>query len=116
MPPISDSIPSNSGWPGRAVSAAEAGGLLHSGMSVFVHGACATPTPLLDAMVRRTDLDDLRLYHLHLAVVTEFGAENIHGMTQRERDAALISIAHPDFRTELAREFATIRHIGIGGI
>lgn len=72
MRPISHSIPSNSGWPGRAVSAADAVGLLHSGMRVFVHGACATPTPLLDAMVRRTDLDDLRLYHLHLAGPTPF--------------------------------------------
>jgi acyl-CoA hydrolase len=36
-------------------------------MRAFVHGACATPTPLLEAMVRRTDLEDVRLYHLHLA-------------------------------------------------
>jgi acyl-CoA hydrolase len=34
-------------------------------MSVFVHGAAATPTPLLDALVARGDLDGLTLYHLH---------------------------------------------------
>ncbi|MEO6785232.1 MAG: 4-hydroxybutyrate CoA-transferase, partial [Chthoniobacteraceae bacterium] len=54
-------------WSSHAVSPAEAAGLLRSGMRVFVHGACATPAPLLDAMVRRTDLEDVRLYHLHLA-------------------------------------------------
>jgi 4-hydroxybutyrate CoA-transferase len=39
---------------------------LASGMNVFVHGAAATPTPLLDALARRTDLADVRLWHLHL--------------------------------------------------
>ena len=37
-----------------------------SGMNVFVHGAAATPTPLLDALARRTDLVDVTLWHLHL--------------------------------------------------
>ena len=54
------------------MSAADAVGLLRSGMRAFIHGACATPTPLLDAMVRRTDLEDVRLYHLHLAGPTPF--------------------------------------------
>jgi acyl-CoA hydrolase len=35
-------------------------------MSLFVHGAAATPTPLLDALARRTDLENVRLFHLHL--------------------------------------------------
>ena len=35
-------------------------------MRIFVHGAAATPSALLEAMVRRMDLDDVRLYHLHL--------------------------------------------------
>jgi acyl-CoA hydrolase len=39
---------------------------LRSGMNVFVHGAAATPTPLLEALSRRTDLVDVRLWHLHL--------------------------------------------------
>jgi 4-hydroxybutyrate CoA-transferase len=37
-----------------------------SGMNVFVHGAAATPTPLLEALARRTDLAGVRLWHLHL--------------------------------------------------
>lgn len=37
-----------------------------SGMRVFIQGACAVPTELIDALVRRTDLSDVHLYHLHL--------------------------------------------------
>jgi len=47
--------------------------------------------------------------HVHW-VVTEFGAVNLHGKTLRERGEALISIAHPDFRMELRKAFANIRH------
>jgi acyl-CoA hydrolase len=36
-------------------------------MNVFVHGACATPTPLIEAMCAREDLHDVRLFHLHLS-------------------------------------------------
>ena len=43
--------------------------------------------------------------------LTEHGAVNLHGRTLRERAEALISIAHPDFRAELRREFARIRHV-----
>jgi len=34
-------------------------------------------------------------------VVTEFGVAYLHGRTMRERAMSLISIAHPDFRSEL---------------
>ncbi len=34
-------------------------------------------------------------------VVTEHGSVNLYGMAQRDRAAALIEIAHPDFRDEL---------------
>jgi 4-hydroxybutyrate CoA-transferase len=46
-------------------TADEAVSILRSGMKIFVHGAAATPTPLLDAMCRRTDLSDLQLIHMH---------------------------------------------------
>jgi acyl-CoA hydrolase len=52
-------------WPDDAVSAEEALASVASGMQVFVHGAAATPTPLLEALARRTDLEGVRLYHLH---------------------------------------------------
>jgi 4-hydroxybutyrate CoA-transferase len=44
------------------------------------------------------------------AVSAEFGAVNLHGKTLRERGEALISIAHPDFRVELRKALAAIRH------
>ncbi len=47
--------------------------------------------------------------HVHW-IVTEYGAVNLHGLTLRERAEALISIAHPDFRSELRKELAGIRH------
>jgi acyl-CoA hydrolase len=47
--------------------------------------------------------------HVHW-VVTEYGAVNLHGMTLRERAELLIRIAHPDFRAELKRWVAGVRH------
>jgi len=49
----------------KAVSAAEAVRHVRSGTNIFVHGAAATPTPLVEALSARTDLADVRLYHLH---------------------------------------------------
>ena len=54
-----------SDWRSKAVSPAEAVRLLYSGMRVFLHGASATPTPLIEAMVARGDLERVRLYHIH---------------------------------------------------
>jgi acyl-CoA hydrolase len=41
-------------------------------MRVFVHGAAATPAPLLDALVARGDLEQVRLYHLHTMGAARF--------------------------------------------
>jgi acyl-CoA hydrolase len=38
-----------------------------NGTRVFVHGAAATPTPLLDGLAQTTSLGDVTLYHLHTA-------------------------------------------------
>jgi acyl-CoA hydrolase len=54
------------GWERRAQSAAEVVAHLKSRDKVFVHGAAMTPTSLLDAMVERSDLEGVELYHLHL--------------------------------------------------
>ena len=54
-------------WHARAVSADEAVSVISAGMRVFIHGAAATPTPLIDALCRRRDLADVTLYHLHTA-------------------------------------------------
>ena len=44
-------------------------------------------------------------------VVTEFGVAELFGRSVRERAAALIAIAHPDFRDELAREARRLYHV-----
>jgi acyl-CoA hydrolase len=43
-------------------------------------------------------------------VVTEYGAVDLHGKTLRERAELLIGVAHPDFRAELRRWVAGVRH------
>ncbi|MBI2834999.1 MAG: acetyl-CoA hydrolase/transferase family protein [Acidobacteria bacterium] len=52
-------------WTGAAVGPDEAIACIGSGMRVFIHGAAATPTPLIEALVRRQDLRDIKLYHMH---------------------------------------------------
>ena len=49
----------------RAMTADEAVARISSGMRVFIHGAAATPTPLVEALSRRRDLSGVSLYHLH---------------------------------------------------
>ncbi len=38
---------------------------IRSGMTVFLHGGSATPTPLVEALAARADLAGVRIYHLH---------------------------------------------------
>jgi acyl-CoA hydrolase len=54
-------------WKARAVSPEDAVAHIKSGMKVFIHGAAATPTPLLTALCKRSDLADVQLYHLHVS-------------------------------------------------
>jgi acyl-CoA hydrolase len=56
-----------SNWSQTAVTADDAVRVIEPGMRVFVHGAAATPTPLLEALVRSRGLRDVTLYHLHTA-------------------------------------------------
>ena len=48
-------------------------------MKVFVHGASATPTPLLTALCKRQDLENVNLYHLHVAGHIPFADPNQRG-------------------------------------
>jgi acyl-CoA hydrolase len=52
-------------WAAHAIGADEAVSCVESGMRVFVHGAAATPTPLLEALARRMDLRGVTVYHMH---------------------------------------------------
>jgi 4-hydroxybutyrate CoA-transferase len=50
----------------RIVSADEAVSQIKSGQQVYMHGAAATPTVLLDALVRRApELQDVKIVHMH---------------------------------------------------
>ncbi len=53
--------------------------------------------------------------HVHW-VITEFGAVNLFGLSLRQRGEALVSLAHPDFRDELRRAFAEIRHFDLRSV
>lgn len=56
----------------RACSPVDAIARVQSGMRVFIHGAAATPLPLLDALCDRADLEDVALYHLHTEGASRF--------------------------------------------
>ena len=73
-------------WKSRAVSAADAVSFVRGGTNVFLHGACATPTPLIEALCVRKDLADVRLYHLHTAGAAPFAAAG------REREFRSVSL------------------------
>src|SRR5688500_9992700 len=73
-------------WKFRGVSATDVVSLVRSGTNVFLHGACATPTPLIEALCARRDLEDVRLYHLHTAGPAPFAASG------REREFRSVSL------------------------
>ena len=61
-------------WTAEAMTPEAVVAKIKSGDRVFVHGAAATPTALLDAMCARADLHDVTLYHLHLEGHCAFAA------------------------------------------
>jgi acyl-CoA hydrolase len=67
-------------------------------MRVFVHGAAATPTPLLHALAARTDLDHLNLYHLHTGGPAPFVAPELRG-----RFLSVSLFAGPPVREAISR-------------
>ncbi len=54
-------------WTDRATSPADAVACVKSDQHIFIHGACATPTTLTNALALRRDVENVRLYHLHTA-------------------------------------------------
>jgi acyl-CoA hydrolase len=85
------------GWAGRAVSAADVVAHLKSGASVFVHGAAATPVPLLDALAGRRDVERVKLFHLHTAGTGSFVAPAASG-----RLRSVSFFCGPDVRAAVA--------------
>ena len=72
-------IAMQSDWTSRAASSDDAIARLRSGMKVFVHGAAATPTTLLDALARRSDLENVTVYHLHTSGPAPFAGADQQG-------------------------------------
>lgn len=75
-------------WADRAVSATAAVAGIQSGANIFIHGAAATPTPLIEALSARPDLENVRLYHLHTAGPAPFAAP---GREQEFRSISLFT-------------------------
>jgi acetyl-CoA hydrolase len=48
--------------------------------------------------------------HVHF-VITEFGTAALYGMTVRQRTQALIKIAHPQFRDEIAAKARELHYL-----
>lgn len=71
------SFPRPSDYLNAATSAADVVSHIKSGDKVFIHGACATPTPLIDALAARTDLEGVQLYHMHLEGSAPFVAPEL---------------------------------------
>jgi 4-hydroxybutyrate CoA-transferase len=69
-----------SNWKASAESAEDVVRHVKSGDRLFVHGACATPTPLLDALSARPDLEKVELYHLHLSGPCRFADPGVKGI------------------------------------
>jgi 4-hydroxybutyrate CoA-transferase len=107
------------GWERRAVSARDVVAHLKSQQKVFVHGAAATPTTLLDAMAERTDLEGVELFHLHLSGPCRFTEERYrdafipnplftdHGMREPVEDGRAFFV--PVFLSDVPALFTTRR-------
>src|SRR3954462_11477679 len=88
-------------WKSRAVNATDVVSFVRSGTNVFLHGACATPAPLVDALCARRDLSDVRLYHLHTAGPAPFAER---GREKEFRSVSLFTGA--PLRTAIAEDRA----------
>jgi 4-hydroxybutyrate CoA-transferase len=71
------SMPLEPSWETRAVAIEQAIALVPRGSRLFVHGAAATPTPLLNGLVARPDLDGVTLYHMHTSGPAPFAAPEV---------------------------------------
>lgn len=98
-------------WQAKAVEAEDAVSVLRSGMRVFVHGAAATPTPLLEALVRQPSLHDLTLYHLHTS-----GPAPFVDPPHRERFRSVSLFAGPPVRRAIEEGAADFMPIFLSDI
>lgn len=91
----------NEDWKKKALGSEEIAALIPHGANVFVHGAAATPSPLLDAMCAREDLRGVTLYHLHTAGPCDFASEK-----HRDRFFSVSLFTGPALREPIAQGVA----------
>lgn len=84
----------------RGVSMAEDGKAIIAMPSTAAKGKLSRIVPFLDhGSCVTTSRNDVEY------IVTEYGIANLRGKSLKQRAKALISIAHPDFRDDLAKEY-----------
>jgi len=98
-------------WEDRVVSASDAVGLVGSNQNIFVHGAAMTPTPLVEALCARTDLSDVKLFHLHTSGPCPFAAPE-----HRRRLFSVSLFAGPSLRKPIAEGFADFMPVFLSDI
>ncbi|SFF76869.1 itaconate CoA-transferase [Novosphingobium sp. CF614] len=81
----------------RGANASKGGISIIACRSTAKHGTVSRIVPCLEGPVT-TPRNDVHW------IVTEFGAANLRGKTLKERAEAMIGLAHPRFRDELARQ------------
>jgi acyl-CoA hydrolase len=89
--------PMTTPWTNSASTPEEVVAHVKSGDRVFVHGAAATPTTLLDALCARRDLENVTLYHLHTEGHCAFADSS-----QRGRIRSVSLFVGPALRTAVA--------------
>ena len=92
-------------------TAADAVASITSGARIFIHGAAATPTSLLEALAQRDDLSDVTLYHLHTDGPWPFETPE-----QLERFRSVALFAGPHHRKLIARGQADFMPIFLADI
>lgn len=75
-------------WKMHAVSPGEAVQGIRRGQRVFLHGAAATPTPLVEALCARMDLEGVELCHLHTEGPAPFA---VPGVEKRVRSLSFFA-------------------------
>ncbi|MEL6179372.1 MAG: acetyl-CoA hydrolase/transferase C-terminal domain-containing protein, partial [Myxococcota bacterium] len=99
-------------WKKQASATAnDAVSAIQSGAKIFVHGAAATPTPLLKALAQRDDLEQVTLYHLHTDGPWPFKTPE-----QLERFHSVALFAGPHHRKLIAQGYADFMPIFLADI
>jgi len=84
-------MPIAADWKSRALSPSDVVSRVKSRDRVFIHGACATPLPLVTALSKRRDVEGVELFHLHLSGDAEFAEPAADG---HFRSVSLFTGAH----------------------